>query len=65
MEVLYNYNSVNDLSTKLCVPSCTEDVNVKALNILTKTNEPKTMIKYILCDCKYYFYGKKLEPKME
>ena len=56
---MYSYNSVNDLSTKICVPSNTKDVNIKALNVLTETNEPKTMIKYILCDCKYYFDGRK------
>ena len=61
MEVVYNYNSFNELSTEICVLSNTKDINVKALNILTKANAPKAMIKYISCDisCKYCFEGRK------
>ena len=31
-----NFNFVDDLSTKICVPSKTKDVNVKVLNMITK-----------------------------
>ena len=34
-----NYNATNDLSTKICVQSKTKDVNVKAFNIVPKSNE--------------------------
>ena len=37
------------------VPSKTKEVNVKAFNIITRTNKAKTMIKHISCDCKCRF----------
>ena len=33
------FNSVDDLSTKKCVPSKTTHVNVKVLNMITNRNE--------------------------
>ena len=45
-------NVVNDLSTKICVPSETKDKNVKVLNnMIARTNKANTLIKDILCDC--------------
>ena len=32
------------------VISKTKDINVKAFNIITRINEPKTLIKHISCD---------------
>ena len=43
-------NSVDDLSTKICVFSKAKDVNVKVFNMIT--NKAKTMVKHIPCDCK-------------
>ena len=51
-------NSIHDLSTKICVPSKTKDINVKVFKILTQTNEAKTMIKRTSCDCKFKFNNK-------
>ena len=51
-------NLVNDLCTKICVPTKTNNANVKAFNILKRTNEAKTMINiscglfHKSCDCK-------------
>ena len=45
-----SYNSVDESSTKMCVPSKTKDVNVKVFNMITNRNEAKTMVKYISCD---------------
>ena len=42
----------NDLSTKICVPSKTKEVNVKTFNIITRINGSKRLIKYISCECK-------------
>ena len=47
-------NADDDLSTKICVPSKTKDVNIKASNVITKINEAKTTVKHI-CACKYKF----------
>ena len=45
-------NSVDDLSTKICVFSKAKDVNVKVFNMITNRNEAKTMVKHIPRDCK-------------
>ena len=48
-------NSIHDLSTKICVPSKTKDINVKVFNMITNKYESKTMVKHNSCDwkCKY------------
>ena len=46
--------SCNVLSPKICVPNVTEDINVKAVNIINK-DEAKAMKNHISCDCKYKF----------
>ena len=48
-------NAADDLSTKICIPNKTKDVNVKAFNTITRTNEAKIMVKHISCDCKCKF----------
>ena len=48
-------NLVDNLSTKICFPSETKDLNVKVFNIITSRNEAKTLIKHISCDCKCKF----------
>ena len=48
-------NGVDDLPAKIYVPSKRKDGNVKVLNMITRTNEAKTLIKYISCDCKCKF----------
>ena len=44
---------------KICVPKKTEDINVKALNIITDINEAKATTKHISCDCKCKFNSTK------
>ena len=48
-------NTVDDLSTKVRVPSKTKDITVKVFIMRTKINEAKTLIKHISCDCKCKF----------
>ena len=43
-------NAVDDLSTKIFVPSKTKDVNVKFFNIKTGSRKAKALVKYISCD---------------
>ena len=52
-------NAVDDLSIKIYVPSKTEDVNAKVLNMVTRIYQTKTLVKYILCDCKCKFISLK------
>ena len=48
-------NAVDDLSTKVRVPSKTKDITVKVFIMRTKINEAKILIKHISCDCKCKF----------
>ena len=48
-------NVVDDLPAKICVPSETEDVNVKAFNTITRISESKTLVIHFSCDCKCKF----------
>ena len=48
-------NVVDDLSTKICVPSKTKYVHVKVVNMITRINKAKTKMKHISCDCKCKF----------
>ena len=43
------------LSSKICVPKKTKDINLKAFNMIKSKNEAKTMTKHISCDCKFKF----------
>ena len=51
----WSYNVVDDLFTKICVPTETKDVNLAAVNIITKINKVKTLIKHISFNCKCKF----------
>ena len=42
---------VDNISANARVPSKTKDVNVKGVNMITRINEAKTLIKYLSCDC--------------
>ena len=48
-------NSGNDLSTKICVPSKTKDINIKSCITMKIIHKAKTLVKHILCEskCKY------------
>ena len=39
-------NAIDDLSTKICVPCKTKEVNVKIFNMITNINEAKTLVKH-------------------
>ena len=48
-------NTINDLSNKACVPNKTEDLNLSIFNMITGTNEWKTLPKHISYECKCKF----------
>ena len=48
--------TVNDLSTKICVPNKTKYVNGNVFNIITRVNEAKMLLKLISCDYKCKFH---------
>ena len=51
-------NTINDLPNKLCVPNKTDDLNLRVVNMITGTNESKTLTQYISCKCKCKFDGR-------
>ena len=53
-----SYNTMSDLSNKVCVPNKTEDLNISVFNMVRWTNELKILTKHISCKCKCRFDGK-------
>ena len=52
-------NTLNDLSNKVCIPNETKHLNLSILNMITGINKSKTLTKYVSCECKCRFDGKK------
>ena len=46
------WSAIDDLSSKIFVPSETKDGNVQLFNTMLRINEVKILIKHISCDCK-------------
>ena len=63
MNAIANYtiifNTLNDLSNKVCVPRKTKDSNLSVFNMTTGINELKTLTKQISCKCKCKFNRRK------
>ena len=54
-----SYNTLNDLSDKVCIPNKTEDSDLSMFNMITGINELKTLAKHIPCESKCRFDGRK------
>ena len=52
-------NALNDLSHKVSVPNKTEALNLIVFNMITEINESKRLTKYISCERKCKFDGRK------
>ena len=52
-------NTLDDPSSRICVASKTDDINLNVFNMTTRINGPKTLTKHISCSCKCKFYGRK------
>ena len=50
-----SFDTLNDLSNKVCIPNKTEDLNLSIFNMITGINESKSLTKHISCDCKCKF----------
>ena len=57
--------SCNVLSSKICVPKETKDINVKAFNMITNKDETKAMTEHISCDCKCKFNSRTCNSKQK
>ena len=54
-----SFNTLNDLSNKVCVPHKTEDLYLSVFNMIMGINASKILTKYISCECKCKFDGRK------
>ena len=54
-----NFNTLNNLSNKACVPNKTDDLNLSVFNIITGINVLKILINHISCKYKCKFDGRK------
>ena len=50
--------SCNVLSSSICVPKETKDINIKVFNMTANKNEAKAITERIPCDCKCEFNSK-------
>ena len=54
-----SYNTINDLTNKVCVPNKTKDLNLSVFNMITGINKSKTLTKHISCEWKCKFDQRK------
>ena len=52
-------STLNCLSSKVCIPNKTEDLNLSMFKMITGKNESKILIKDESCACKCKFDGRK------
>ena len=52
-------NTLNDLSSKVCIPNKIENLNLSMFNMITGINESKTLTNHVSCECNCRFDGKK------
>ena len=48
-----NCNNINNLYAKICVPHVIKDLNVKVFNLMSRTNETRSIKLHEKCKCKY------------
>ena len=46
-------NNINDPYAKLCVPDVVKNLNIKAFNLMSRTNETRHIKQHETCKCKY------------
>ena len=54
-----SFNTLDDLSSRICVPNKKEDVNINVVKMIIRRRESETLTKHILCDCKCICDGRK------
>ena len=52
-------NAFDDLFARRCFPNKMEDMNLKVFKMIKAINESKTLAKYISCECRCEFDGRK------
>ena len=60
-----SYNTLHDLSDKVCVPNKSEDLNIHIFHLTAGTNELEILTKDISYECKCKFDGKKFNSNQK
>ena len=55
----------NNPSGRICIPNKTENKNLNVFNMITRTNESRTLKKHISCNCRCKRDGKKCSVNQE
>ena len=53
-----SYNTLDDLSNKVCVPNKTKDLSLSVFNIMAGISKSKILTKHISCKFKCKFYSR-------
>ena len=61
----WSCNTVEDPFGRICVCNRMEDVNLKVFDMIKKTNESKTLMKDISCECTCKFVEKAVWGKKQ
>ena len=48
----FSYNNINDPYAKLCVPDVAKNLNIRAFNLMSRTNEARDIEWHETCKCK-------------
>ena len=51
-----SYNNINDPYAKICVPDVAKDANVRAFNLMSRTNETRHKKWHQTCKCRCRLY---------
>ena len=54
-----SFNTLSEISGRICVRNKTKNVNLNTFNLITRANQSKKLIKHISCKCNCKFDGKK------
>ena len=52
-------NTLDDLSSRVCVSNEIEDLKFRCFNMITRINESRILTKHISCKCECKFDGRK------
>ena len=52
-DIIRSCNTLDDISSTICVSNNTEDINLNAFNMIIEMNESKTLINHDICNCEF------------
>ena len=58
-------NTIDDPSSRICVPNKADDENLNVFNMIKEKNESKSLIKYISCQSRCNFDERECNSKQK